>query len=101
MATKGNTFIDGVDLSEATSRIHLSDTGDVDDGNEAQVLKHSAYIIITMGDNEFSKLLTNKAGYTILSINNQSINAKFDEFEAFINRMNVTNPISAICLQEC
>ena len=49
MATKGNTFIDGVDLSEATSRIHLSDTGDVDDGNEAQVLKHSAYIIITMG----------------------------------------------------
>ena len=59
--------------------------------------KHPAYY----GENEFSKLLANKAGYTILSINIQSIHAKFDEFEAFINRMNVTNPISAICLQEC
>ena len=77
--------------------MHQLDTGDVDDGNEAQVLKHSA----SYGENKFFKLLTNKAGYTILSINSQSTNAKFDEFEAFINRMNVTNPISAICLQEC
>ena len=97
MATKRHTFLDGVDILEATSLIHLLDTGDVDDGNEAQVLKHSAYY----GENEFSKLLTNKAGYTILSINIQSIHAKFDEFEAFINRMNVTNPVSAIYLQEC
>ena len=97
MAPKRNTFIDGVDLSETTSLIHLLDTADVDDGNEAQVLKHSAYY----GENEFSKLLTNKVGYRILSINIQIINAKFDEFEAFINRMNVTNPISTICLQEC
>ena len=94
MARKRNTFIDGVDLSETTSLIYLLDTGDVDDGNEAHVLKHYVYY----GENEFSKLLTNKADYTILSINIQSINAKFDEFEAFINRMNVTNPISAICL---
>ena len=50
MATKRNTFIDGVDLSETTSLIHLLDTADVDDGNEAQVLKHSAYY----GKNEFS-----------------------------------------------
>ena len=97
MASKRNAFIDGVDLSETTSLIHLLDTGDFDDGNEAQVLKHSAYY----GENELSKLLTNKAGYTNLSINIQSINAKFHEFEAFINRMNVTNPISSICLQEC
>ena len=65
MATKRNTFIDGINLSEATSLIHLLDTGDVDDGNEAQILKHSAYY----GQSEFSKLLINKAGYTILSIN--------------------------------
>ena len=32
MAPKRNTFIDGVDLSEATSLIHLLDTGDVDGG---------------------------------------------------------------------
>ena len=71
MATKQITFIDAVDLSGTTSLIHLLVTGDVDDGNEAQVLKHSAYY----GENEFSKLLTNKAGYTIPSINIQSINA--------------------------
>ena len=35
-------------------------------------------------------------GYASLGINSQSINAKFDEFEAFINKINVTNPISAI-----
>ena len=58
MATKRNTFIDAVDLSETTSLIHLLDTGDVDDDNEALVIKHSAYY----GENEFSKLLTNKAG---------------------------------------
>ena len=45
--------------------------------------------------------MTNKAGYTSLGINIQSINAKFDEFEAFINKINVTNPISAICLLKC
>ena len=27
--------------------------------------------------------------------------AKFDELEAFINRVNTSNPISLICLQEC
>ena len=52
-------FIDGVDLSEVTSLIYLLDTGDVDDGNEAQVLKHFVYY----WENKFSKLLTNKAGY--------------------------------------
>ena len=61
-----------VRISEATSLIHLLDTGDADDGNEAQVLKHSAYY----GENELSEQQTNKDGYTILSINIQSVNAK-------------------------
>ena len=30
----------------------------------------------------------------------QSINAKFDELQVFINRINKFNPIGAICLQE-
>ena len=46
-------------------------------------------------------MLANKAGLTILSGNIQSIKAKFDELEAFINRVNTSNPISLICLQEC
>ena len=38
---------------------------------------------------------------SIISGNIQSINAKFDEFSSFIDRVNTDNPISAILLQEC
>ena len=38
---------------------------------------------------------------SILSANIQSINAKFDEFSSFVDRVNTHNPISAILLQEC
>ena len=34
-------------------------------------------------------------------INIQGVNVKFDEFQAFIDRINVKNPINVICLQEC
>ena len=34
-------------------------------------------------------------------MNIQSVNAKFDEIQSFVSRMNIINPISAICLQEC
>ena len=33
--------------------------------------------------------------------NIQSINAKFDEFQSFVIRVNTSHPISATCLQEC
>ena len=91
-----NTFLDG-DLSDRTSLIHLLDKNDSEDNNEAHVIKHSPYY----GEKDFSKLLVHKAGFSILSLNIQSVNAKFDEFQLFVNRMNLTNPISVICLQEC
>ena len=75
----------------------MLDTNDKEHANEAQIIKHSAYY----GETEFSKLLSKKAGLTILSVNIQCINTKFDDFESFINRMNLTNSISVICLQEC
>ena len=53
------------------------------------------------GETEFSKLLSKKAGLTILSVNIQCINTNFDDFESFINRMKLTNSISVICLQDC
>ena len=34
-------------------------------------------------------------------MNIQSVNAKFDEFQYFISRMNIIHPINATCLQEC
>ena len=65
--------------------------------NQLHLVKHSAYY----GENKFSKLLSSKAGMSILSGNIQSINAKFDEFSSFVDRVNTHNPISAILLQEC
>ena len=91
-----NTFLDD-DLSNRTSLIHLLDSNDSEDNNEAHVIRHSP----CYGETDFSKLLVHKAGFSILSLNIQSVNAKFDEFQLFVNRMNLTNPISAICLQEC
>ena len=91
-----NQFVDGI-LSDKTSLIHLLDNNDAEDNSEAHVIKHSHYY----GETEFSKLLVRKPGLSILSVNIQSVNAKFDEFELFVSRMNLVNPISAICLQEC
>ena len=92
-----NSFIDGIGLTETNSLIHLLDNNDTDDNNEVPIIKHSAYY----GENEFSTMLAYKAGLSILSGNIQSINAKFDDFQSFVTRVNTSHPISAICLQEC
>ena len=91
-----NQFVDGI-LSDKTSLIHLLDNNDAEDNSEAHVIKHSHYY----GETDFSKLLVKKPGLSILSVNIQSVNAKFDEIESFVSRINLINPISAICLQEC
>ena len=92
-----NRFIDDVDLSETTSLIHLLDRHNDEDSDEVPVLKHSPYY----SEQKFTNLLKNKAGLCILDLNVSNIFAKFDELESFINRVNVSNPISAICLNEC
>ena len=90
-------LINRINLTPPNSLVHLLDSNDTDDNNEVPIVKHSAYY----GENDFPSMLANKAGLTILSGNIQSIKAKFDELEAFINRVNTSNPISLICLQEC
>ena len=93
-----NNLINGINLTPTNSLVHLLDSNDTDDNNEVPIVKHSAYY----DENDFSSMLSNKAGLTILSGNIQSIfKAKFDELETFINRVNTSNPISLICLQEC
>ena len=94
-----NRFIDGIGLTGTNSLIHLLDNNATDDNNEAPIIKHSAYY----GENKFSTMLANKASLSILSGNIQSINAKFDEFQSFVLRVNTFHPISAIhvCLREC
>ena len=90
-----NQFVDS-DLSDRTSLIHLLDNNDTEDNNEAHTIKHSPYY----SDSEFFKLLNKKGGLSILSVNIQCFNAKFDDFQAFINRINVIKLINVICLQE-
>ena len=98
MMAQRNSFINGIGLTEANSLIHLLNNDDTDDDNyELHLIKHSAYY----GENEFSKLLSSKAGMSIISEQIQSMNAKFDEFSSFVDRVNTHNPISAILLQEC
>ena len=43
-------------------------------------------------ETDFSKLLQKKGGLSILSVNMQCVNAKFDEFQAFVDRINVKKP---------
>ena len=48
-----------------------------------------------------SKCLQNtKGGLSIVSLNSQSLSAKFDDFQVAIDQLNKTNAISVICLQE-
>ena len=89
-------FLDG-DLADRTSLIHLLDNNDSDDNNEAYIIKHSSY----HSESDFSKHISSKGGLSIISISIQYVNAKFDEFQAFIDRINVKNLFNVICLQEC
>lgn len=69
-----NDLINGVGLSKTTSLIHLLDENDTEDNNEAILLKHSAYY----GKTDFSKLINKGTGFSIMSVNIQCVNAKFD-----------------------
>ena len=59
--------------------------------------EHSPYY----SETQFIDFLSQKAGLCILDINIQNISSKFDELESFVHRVNATNPIAVICLNEC
>ena len=93
-----NRYIDDVDLTESTSLTHLLDRHSRDsDIDETHIIRHSLYY----SETEFKQLISNKAGICILDLNVQNVFTKFDELESFVNRVNETHPISAICLNEC
>ena len=89
-------LINRINLKPTNSLAYLLDSNDTDDNNEVPIVKHSA----CFGEKDFSSMLRNNADLTILSGHIQSIKAKFDELEVFINRVNTSNHISLICLQE-
>ena len=46
------------------------------------------------------KLYESKSNFNILSLNAQSINATFDEFQIAINQINIQHEVNIICIQE-
>ena len=92
-----NQFIDDDNLSELSFLTHLLDRNDNDDNEETPVLQHSPYY----SDNQFIDISSKDTGLSILDMNICNAFTKFDELEIFIQRVNVSNPVSIICLNEC
>ena len=95
MVVKRNEYISDDNLSEISSLIHLLDR--YENSDEAHILKHSPFY----DETEFINLLRSDSGLCILDMNIANAFTKFDEFESFIQRVNIENPISIICLNEC
>ena len=94
---KRNQFIDDDNLSELSSLTHLLERNDNDDNEETPILKHSPFYT----ENQFIDIITRDTGLSILDLNICNIFTKFEELELFIQRINVRNPVSVICLNEC
>ena len=98
MDNQGNnthTFINNTTFSHENSLTHLLDT----DEPEVEVanIKLSEYTDV----NTLSESLRSaKSSLSILSLNSQSLNAKFDDFQIAIEQLNRNNQISVICIQE-
>ena len=66
--------------------------------NETNLLEHSKYY----NDVDFKSVTYNASSSKIsmLSLNCQSINAKFDKLKIFLDDVNKGQPIAAICIHE-
>ena len=82
----------GFELNNLISILYIED-------NEPHIIQHSSYYDI----DSFKKLISNHNNiFSVLSLNIQSINAKFSELETFVEELlNVQFKFSVICLQEC
>ena len=92
-----NSFIHNTGLTEDNSLVHLLATLSPLEDNEADVIEHSKYY-----DNvDFNNALQSyNSKISMLSLNCQSISAKYDKFKLFLDDVNNQNPISIICIQE-
>ena len=96
MANK-NSFIHNTGLTEENSLVHLLDAISPQEENEADIIKHSKYY----DDIDFNNALQSyNSKISMLSLNCQSISAKFDKLKLFLDDVNNQNPISIICIQE-
>ena len=90
-----NPFIHNIGLNEENSLSHLLDHISPEIENETTLIEHSKYY------NEFKNVLqTTNSKISMLSLNCQSINAKFDKLKLLLADVNIECPISVICIQE-
>ena len=67
-----NNFVDNMRLNEVNSLTHLLN---IDDSDELNIIRHSPYF---NDDNLLKSSTFHKNGLNILSLNCQSLHAKFD-----------------------
>ena len=90
-----HTFINNTTFKPENSLTHLLDTYEPED--EVANIKLSEY---TDKNTLSESLQSAKISLSILSLNSQSLNAKFDDFQIAIEQLNRNNQISVICIQE-
>ena len=91
------SFIHNTGLTEENSLVHLLDAISPQEENEADIIEHSKYY----DDKDFINALQSyNSKISMLSLNCQSISAKFDKMKLFLDDVNNQNPISIICIQE-
>ena len=78
MADNINKFVDNLQLNSLNSLTHLLNTEDTD---ELNVIRHSPYI---SDDELIQSRLHNTNGLSILSLNCQSLQAKFDYIKVLL-----------------
>ena len=88
-----NACFDNSGFNRANSLTHLLD----EDPNEFPCITLSEYIDVEPFGKQLSQL---KSKLSILSLNIQTINTKFDELKIILDNINQHHPISVICLQE-
>ena len=92
-----NSFIHNTDLTKENALVNLLDAIRPQEENEADIIEHSKYY----DDIDFNNALQSyNSKISMLSLNCQSISAKFDELKLFVDDVNNQNPDSIICIQE-
>ena len=92
-----NSFIHNTGLNEKNSFPHLLDAIGPSVENESDLIEQSKFY----DEHEFKSVLQKfNSKISILSLNCQSINAKFDKIKIFLDDINDMNSLSIICIQE-
>ena len=95
MANNINSFVDNMQLGIANSLTHLLHSENSEELND---VRHSPYI---SDDELFQQRVNCKNGLSILSLNCQSLHAKFDYIKLLIDKFVHNNcPLQVVCLQE-